>query len=964
MSKIKRAACLMLSVLTLATMFSNTCIAATTTATVTTTTQTDLLTTQSDKTQSDTDYSIVDYLDKYKSVPITDQLITLDTKDITNKESIKSDYEGKQNIAVMNESSSIDWTFNVPETALYALNLQYFTMPGNSDFLMSMKVDGTILYNEANNISLKRVWMDSTKITQDSRGNDIKPNQKEVNEWISGWLTDNVGFHNGPLQIYLSAGKHTIQLNNLREAIAIKQLLLTFTDVVPTSDAVKAEYIQKGYTATQNIFLKQQAEVAYQKSDQSIAPDFDRTSPVTEPSDPSNLKLNVIWFSSPGSWVSYKMTVPEDGLYNVDIKYRQSMGIGMTSLRDVYVDDKIPSTAFKNVEFKYNVNWQIKTVSDAQGNACPVYLTKGPHIIKFQSTIGKWSPVLEVVDQVNKDLSNLYRNIIMITGTNPDVNRDYYLDKEIPNLISTLKKDADTLEQQAAKYDQLFGGKSMEAEKVRAVVLEMRNMISAPDTIPTRLVSFRSNISVISSWITENKNQDLQMDYFALSSSNVKLPSAVAPFFQKLVFGIEAFIGSFFLDYNSISDANTNTKSIKVWVYLGREQADIIKSLIDDEFTAKTNIHVNLSLVYGGLIEAKLAGTNPDVVINVPRSQPVNMAFRGALADLSKFDTYKDVTTRFINGAMLPYQYNGGTYGIPMTQSFFMMFYRTDIFKQLAINPPQTWDDFYKVIPVLQRNNMEIYLPYAGISSTDAINAGLGSKDIFASLLMQNGGSFYNSTNTKSGLDQPQAITAFKMWVDFYAKYGFPLSMDFNSRFRTGEVPLGIASFEFYTMLSVAAPEIRNEWAMVPMPGTKKADGTIDRTVGDGGAASIMFENAKNPAECWKFLDWWSSEEAQYQYGLQVENKMGTASRYMSANVNAFNRMPWTASELKVISAQRKFVKEIPEIPGNYLVIRCIDNAFRSVIYEGKNARDALEIQNTNINQEITRKRIEIGLNK
>jgi ABC-type glycerol-3-phosphate transport system substrate-binding protein len=165
-------------------------------------------------------------------------------------------------------------------------------------------------------------------------------------------------------------------------------------------------------------------------------------------------------------------------------------------------------------------------------------------------------------------------------------------------------------------------------------------------------------------------------------------------------------------------------------------------------------------------------------------------------------------------------------------------------------------------------------------------------------------------------------------------------------------------------MLSVAAPEIRNEWAMVPMPGTKKADGTIDRTVGDSGQASIMFENAKNKDECWKFLDWWSSDETQYLFGLQVENKMGVASRYMTANVNAFNRMPWTVSELKVINEQRKYVKEIPEIPGNYLVIRCIDNAFRSVIYNGKNPRDALEVQNNNINQEIQRKRAEIDLNQ
>ena len=52
-------------------------------------------------------------------------------------------------------------------------------------------------------------------------------------------------------------------------------------------------------------------------------------------------------------------------------------------------------------------------------------------------------------------------------------------------------------------------------------------------------------------------------------------------------------------------------------------------------------------------------------------------------------------------------------------------------------------------------------------------------------------------------------MSAFKTWSDFYTKYGFDLVYDFYTRFSTGEMPIGIASYEMFNTLSVAAQEIR-----------------------------------------------------------------------------------------------------------------------------------------------------------
>ena len=53
-------------------------------------------------------------------------------------------------------------------------------------------------------------------------------------------------------------------------------------------------------------------------------------------------------------------------------------------------------------------------------------------------------------------------------------------------------------------------------------------------------------------------------------------------------------------------------------------------------------------------------------------------------------------------------------------------------------------------------------------------------------------------------------------------------------------------------------------------------------------------------------------------------------------------------------------MREIPEVPGGYYVSRCLDNAFRSVVYDGDNPRKVFEKQVEIINSELERKRLEL----
>jgi ABC-type glycerol-3-phosphate transport system substrate-binding protein len=288
-----------------------------------------------------------------------------------------------------------------------------------------------------------------------------------------------------------------------------------------------------------------------------------------------------------------------------------------------------------------------------------------------------------------------------------------------------------------------------------------------------------------------------------------------------------------------------------------------------------------------------------------------------------------------------------------------MLFYRTDIFADLGLTPPETWDGFMDTIKTVLRHNMLVGLPYSTITAQGAVDMGLGAKDLFPLLLQQKGGSFYTEDLTQTALDTPEALDAFVEWCDFYTKYECPFEYNFNSRFRSGEMPMGIATFEAYLQFQLAAPEIRGLWAMAPVPGVVREDGTIDRSVASSGSSTAILSGADNPDACWEFVDWWTSNEIQYLFGQACENVMGVGGRYSAANLDAFSRLGWSMEELDMITYQRSFLKEIPEVPGGYYISRSIDNALLSVYNAFENPREALEWENRNINIELERKRIE-----
>ena len=87
---------------------------------------------------------------------------------------------------------------------------------------------------------------------------------------------------------------------------------------------------------------------------------------------------------------------------------------------------------------------------------------------------------------------------------------------------------------------------------------------------------------------------------------------------------------------------------------------------------------------------------------------------------------------------------------------------------------------------------------------------------------------------------------------------------------------------------------------------------------------------------------------------------LGPAGKYATANMEAFNDMSWTASELKEIKNQFANLKGVPEMPGSYIIARNIEFAFLNVYNNDAIPSETLMDYTETINAEFTRKRDEL----
>ncbi|MBD5481856.1 MAG: extracellular solute-binding protein [Lachnospiraceae bacterium] len=862
------------------------------------------------------------------------------------------------------EEGSITYEVAVEQAGFYNLRLVYYPVEGkNNEIGRSVSVNGEIPYDEAQYFEFTRIWQNADEIVRDARDNDVRPKQEEAPSWISVYCKDSEGFYQDAMYFYLEKGVNTITFDSTQEPMIIGQLVLEQEERPISYAEYQSANARAGYTQVSVEPIKIQAEDASYKSNSTLYPITDRSSPLTEPQNAAKTRLNTVGgsnWSLNGQWITWNVEVPEDGLYEIALKYRQNKNQGVTVVRALYLDGEIPFAEASQLQFYYNNSWKITALGNGE-ESYQFYLSKGTHTLTLMVGLDEeLAEILRLTDECVTQLNAAYRQLLMVIGTSPDTMRDYQLELKVPEALSILEEQyalVRVLEEKIKSYSR--GSKGSQTATIQNLANQLRLMTENPKRIAKQWSAFKENIVALSSWELSMKEQPLEIDYLLVEEPGEKLPKVNAGFISSLIFEIKKFAASFVEDYDSIGNVYGG-ETLEVWILAdstaitsqsggGRDQAIVIKDLVDNYFVPETGIAVNVKLVNKDvLLSATLAGEGPDVALNVAGKEPVNYALRNAAVDLTQFDDYEEVASWFYHDALTQFTYNGGVYALPQTMSFHVLFYRADILTELGIGIPRTWDEFYEALAVIQKSNMNV-----GI---------LPDYTSYAMFLYQYGGDYYAADDTACALDSEEAIAAFKQWSGNYSNYKMPITYDFANRFRTGEMPLAIGDYTNYNYLSVFAPEIKGMWGFTVVPGYEKENGETDHSVSAWETASIIMATSDKQAQGWEFLKWWMSADTQTDYGNEIENVLGVAGRVATANLEALGNLPWSSADYRQLSAQLEWVKAIPEIPGSYYLERNIKNAFYTVYDDNEDPREVLQDTVITINDEITSKRREFGL--
>ena len=858
----------------------------------------------------------------------------------------------------------VTFEFSASEAGFYNLRTAYIALPGTtSDIQRKIYIDGEVPYSDLKQIVFKRLWADDGISMKNH--NELRPNSYEVYQETSWFVEDQNRRNNEPLKFYLAQGKHTISFETVKEPIEFVSLSFeAYKEPLPYADQI--EGLKQKYKEYDGNAIVLQAERTGEgteqivKSSSSISVQKNHSDSNVVPFHPYYNRYNTIGASTwqnPGDSITWTIKAPKEGLYSLTFKGRQSTNRGVTSYRKVYVNGLVPYKEMDAVGFAYSSEMNNYTVSDSEGKPVLFYLNEGNNTITLENVMGPFGSIITEVEQSMRNLNNDYLHVIRLTGQAPYRYIDYQIATKVSGFKDSMKEESERLRKLIDEIVAITGEKGENTALLEKMAIEAESLYKDPERIVMELAQFKNNVSAIGTWLVTIEQMPLDLDSIVLSPADGKLPKPTESAFASVTNGTLRFFASFFIKSGDVGQAEAASDPLTVWVAsYGKEQAQIMQNLTDDGFTPNSNVPVRIQLIPADVVlRAALAGNGPDVVIGLAQSTVQDFAMRDATLDLSKLPGYDEAASVFEKSTLDTASYKGGVYGLPETANFLMMFYRQDILNELGIEPPTTWSDFIKMLPILQQNNYGAFVPNA------YLNDGSGNLNFFLSMVMQYGGNPYtgegNDYGISSGLGDKAAMEAFKDYTDFYTNYGMDKQMDFSNRFRTGEIPVGVVNYNTFCTLEIFAPEIKGEWTFAPIPGVMKEDGSVDNTVLVDTVDTVIMSQTKIPDEAWKFVKWWMQSDTQLSYCQTVESVMGTAARVPSANPEVLKQLPWSDAELTALTSQLEHSKGIPAVPGYYMTARMVSYSYSDVVTNNSNPRETLYLNIKSIDKELTRKR-------
>lgn len=859
-------------------------------------------------------------------------------------------YAGKEDVLIWNNNRTewIEYDIEVPAEGMYEMALTYHALIDEDAVYqsyrpttMAVSFDGEYVFNEARAIEFARIFRDELPFKTDEKGNHIRPRPIEQNQWMRQSFQDAEGTSSLPLKWKLTEGKHTLRLQSFAP-IVIDQIELVPPTTIPPYEEFQMTLPENNGNTSGSEVIVIEAENMQAKNDVAIQVMTDQD-PLMSPDADNKLIFNAIggtrWQNGGGA-ITWSFTIPDSGRYNLGIRAYQGYQSSKKVYRKIMIDGQVPFEELLAYPINYSTSWQGVVIGPSAEEPYEIYLEKGEHTLTLAATYAPYNPVLNEQEQVLALIRDLSENINTITGGVEDTARTWRIKENFPELITRTEEIKQKLERMAAMLLEVNGEADANSQSLSTAITDIEDILRYPNDIPYKLEDLSLISSRVASITASLTAAPMALDKLYIAPAGTAFPRMEANWGEKTLRNTSSFFHSFSSD-NRLSSSEDEV--LNIWVNYGRDYVNLIQEMADQYFTPETGIEVQVDLLPDEnlLVMANAAGKSPDIALGMTEGRPIELAIRGAVEDLSDYPGFDDLFEQYSPGSTLPYYFADGYYALPETQRFQVLYYRKDILQKLGLGVPDTWEDVIEMLPTLQQNGYNFHIPY----------------NDYMTFLYQYGAEFYTADGMKTALDSPEAFTGFKLMTDLFTVYGIEQQVpSFYQHFRDGDMPIGIADFNFYLQMRVAAPELDGWWGMAPLPGTMSERGEVERWTGGNQTAAAIFSNSDLKEEAWQFLQWWLSSETQQRFGNDLEGFYGVAFRWNTANLEAFTGLPWNEEELAVMLEQWRWYKDMANIPGSYFIPREVMNAWNRTVLSGQNYRDALEEGILGMDREIWRK--------
>ncbi|WP_127794403.1 sugar ABC transporter substrate-binding protein [Agromyces sp. LHK192] len=316
--------------------------------------------------------------------------------------------------------------------------------------------------------------------------------------------------------------------------------------------------------------------------------------------------------------------------------------------------------------------------------------------------------------------------------------------------------------------------------------------------------------------------------------------------------------------------ADGEGKTLDVWIMQGTNpDSEAFFDAVGEAFTEETGAELNVEFVewadaHDRFVTSIAGGTSPDVA-ETGTTWTAEFADAGALAPITEYVDGDDLGGDLVEGLVESGTYDDELYGMPWYAGVRSLVYRADVFTELGLEAPTTWDEIVAAGDAIKAAHPEMsafavpgdaefgVYPWVwgagGEVSVDEDGEWVSGLDSAES---QEGIGFYTGLATEHGFSSAGATT----WKE----------TDVLDNFAQGNVAMALMGSWTPAAIVEKNADMEGKFAATPIPGQ---DGGIAPSV-LGGSHLSMFETADDKDLAWAFMKLMTTGEFAEQWGAET----------------------------------------------------------------------------------------------